>query len=42
MVRELCLALAAASTGCARPPAPVQPVGHQPAEETTLLAVMDA
>lgn len=42
MVRMLFLALAAAATACARPPAPAEPVGHQPAEEAEVLAVMDA
>ena len=42
MIRRSCLAVAFVFTACAPPAAPVQPAGHQAAEEAAVLAVMDA
>jgi hypothetical protein len=42
MVRRICLIVVAASAACAPRVAPIQPAGHQPAEEAAVLAAMDA
>jgi len=42
MLRNLCLTVALALTACGPPAEPLEPAGHQPAEEAAVLAVMDA